>query len=178
MGYLEAWKVLDAKIADFRNKGLTVPPETMVELKSARTLISILLADSNCVSVKPRIEEYLFNVESYIMAKGQGIFGIEYTEKWISELDQATKKPDSEDETTRAASNRRDIPLGLPRSLSWVRISLLPELQIEQLRKLADTMHLSCVSGKDGGLLLRGDKDQLREFIKNVASTNAENKVG
>ncbi len=149
-----------------------------MELKSAKTLISILLADPNCVSVKPRIEEYLFNVESYIMAKAQGIFGIEYTEKWISELNQATKKPDSEDETTRAASNRGEIPLGLPRSLSWVRISLLPELQIEKLRKLADIMHLSCISEKDGGLLLRGDKDQLKEFIKNAASMKAENKVG
>lgn len=173
MGYLDTWKVLDAIIADFREKGVNVPPETMADLRSAKTLISILLADSNCVSVKPRIEECLFNVESCIMAKGQTMFGIACVEKWANKLDQASKKPVDEGEETWSLPSKHGFPLGLPRGPNRVRISLLPQFQIDELRELADVLHLSCVPQKDGSLLLYGDNDQLKEFIKNVARAQA-----
>lgn len=165
-------------IADFREKGVIISPETMANLRSAKTLISILSADSTCVGVKPRIEECLFNVESYIMAKGQTMFGTDCIEKWVSKLDQASKKPDDDGKETCSVPGKDGVPLGLPRNPNWVRISLLPEFHASELRELASVLHLSCVFQKDGGMLLCGDSDRLRQFIKNVASINVQRKLG
>lgn len=174
MGYLDAWKILDEMIADFREKGGIVPPETMVELKSAKTLISILEADSDCVGIRERIEKCLFNAESYIMSKGQMMLGIEYVDKWSNRLNQASKKPADEGKGAQIADNRQNLPSGLPRGPNWVRISLLPELQIDKLRELADESQVSCILQDNDGLLVYGEKDQLKGFIKKVALTEAK----
>ncbi len=173
MGYSDTWKILDAIIADFREKGLIIPSETMADLRCAKTLISILIADPNCVSVKPRIEECLFNVESSIMAKGQTMFGMACVEKWANKLDQASKKPLDEGEGTWSLPSKHGFPIGLPRGPNWVRINLLPQFQIDELRELANVLHLSCIPENDGSLLLYGNNDQLKEFIKNVARAQA-----
>jgi hypothetical protein len=171
------WKVLDAMIADFRERGGIIQPKPMVELRSAKTLISVLLVDQNCVGVRQRIEEYLFNVESYIMAEGQMMLGIEYVDNWSSRLDQASKKPVDEGEETRSALSKQDLPSGLPRRPDWVRISSLPEFQIDELKELADAFHLSCILQNNGILLVSGENDELRKFIKNVASIKTQNKA-
>lgn len=177
MGCLSAWKVLDAMIADLRGRGVTFSPETMGELRSAKTLISILLADPNCVGVSQRIEECLFNVESCIMAKAQTMLGVEYIEKWSSQLDQARRKPIEEEETW-PVTRKQSFPSGLPRGPKWIRISSLPESQIDKLKEQAVVSHLSWTMENNGGLLVYGENEQLMKFIKNVASERNKQHLG
>jgi hypothetical protein len=163
MGYLAAWKVLEGMITDFRKRGIVVPAEIMSDLRSAKTLINILKADSNRVETSQKIDEYLLNVESYLVSEAQKTFGTKYVEEWLKRLDEASKKVAEEEE-----EEPKFIP-GLPRGHKWVRVKPSTELPIEKLKTLAEEAHLSHNVQSDGCLLVYGEDKCIKEFVKNMA---------
>ncbi|MGQ9642161.1 MAG: DUF2096 family protein [Candidatus Bathycorpusculaceae bacterium] len=128
MGQLAVWKVLEGMILEFRRRGVAVPAEVVDNLKSAKTMIKILKADPSRWETAQRIEEYLSNVESYLISEGQKKFGVEYVDKWLKKLEEASVRfPDLEEEETRF------VP-GLPREQRWIRVKPTVELPIEKLK--------------------------------------------
>jgi len=163
MGYLNVWKVLEEMILEFRKRGITIPTEVMDNLKSARTMIKILKADPSSGETMQKIEEYLSNVESYLISEGQKKFGVEYVDKWLKKLDEASMRfPDLEEEETRF------VP-GLPREHKWIRVKPSAELPMEKLELLAKELNLSCELQGDGYLLVYGEDESLKEFVKKMA---------
>jgi hypothetical protein len=163
MGYLAVWKVLEEMILEFRKRGITIPTEVMDNLKSARTMIKILKADPSRGETMQKIEEYLSNVESYLISEGQKKFGVEYVDKWLKKLDEASIRfPDLEEEETRF------VP-GLPREQKWIRVKPSAELPMEKLKLLAKELNLSCELQGDGYLLVYGEDESLKEFVKKMA---------
>jgi hypothetical protein len=163
MGYLAVWKVLEEMILEFRKRGITIPTEVMDNLKSARTMIKILKADPSRGETMQKIEEYLSNVESYLISEGQKKFGVEYVDKWLKKLDEASMRfPDLEEEETRF------VP-GLPREHKWIRVKPSAELPMEKLKLLAKELNLSCELQGDGYLLVYGEDESLKEFVKKMA---------
>jgi hypothetical protein len=163
MGYLAVWKVLEEMILEFRKRGITIPTEIMDNLKSARTMIKILKADPSRGETMQKIEEYLSNVESYLISEGQKKFGVEYVDKWLKKLDEASMRfPDLEEEETRF------VP-GLPREHKWIRVKPSAELPMEKLKLLAKELNLSCELQGDGYLLVYGEDESLKEFVKKMA---------
>ena len=164
MGYLAAWKALEEIIADFRKRGLAIPAETMSDLRSAKTLINILKADPCRTDISQKIEEYLMNVESFLASEGQKKLGADYVEKWLRRLDEASQKmPDEEEEETTFVS-------GLPREQKWIRIKPSAELPIEKLTKLAEESQLSHKTQNNGYLLVYGEDERIKEFVKKMAT--------
>jgi hypothetical protein len=164
MNYLAAWKVLEEMITDFRRRGIGVPTEIMSDLRSAKTLINVLKADPSRVDTSQKVDEYLLNVESYLVSEGQKMFGSGYVEEWLKRLDEASKKMlEKEEEETKF------IP-GVPREHKWIRVKPSTELPIEKLKKLAEESHLSCNVQNDGCLLVYGEDGRIREFIKKMAT--------
>jgi hypothetical protein len=161
MGYLDAWKVAEEMIIDLRRKGILIPPDTMTELQSAKTLIHVLEAATAQADVTQEIDKCLFNVESYIMSKGQMVFGPEYVEKWFTRLDQAKEAPE---ETRKEPNLLPDIPRGT----KWIRINP-STLSIDESKRSADELHLSCIVQNEGFLLVHGEDAQLRAFVKKMA---------
>jgi hypothetical protein len=163
MGYLAVWKVLEEMILEFRKRGITIPTEVMDNLKSARIMIKILKADPSRGETMQKIEEYLSNVESYLISEGQKKFGVEYVDKWLKKLDEASMRfPDLEEEETRF------VP-GLPREHKWIRVKPSAELPMEKLELLAKELNLSCELQGDGYLLVYGEDESLKEFVKKMA---------
>ena len=163
MGYLAVWKVLEEMILEFRKRGITIPVEVMDNLKSARTMIKILKADPSRGETMQKIEEYISNVESYLISEGQKKFGVEYVDKWLKKLDEANIRfPDLEEEETRF------VP-GLPREQKWIRVKPSAELPMEKLKLLAKELNLSCELQGDGYLLVYGEDERLKEFVKKMA---------
>jgi hypothetical protein len=163
MGYLAVWKVLEEMILEFRKRGITIPVEVMDNLKSARTMIKILKADPSRGETMQKIEEYLSTVESYLISEGQKKFGVEYVDKWLKKLDEANIRfPDLEEEETRF------VP-GLPREQKWIRVKPSAELPMEKLKLLAKELNLSCELQGDGYLLVYGEDERLKEFVKKMA---------
>jgi hypothetical protein len=170
MGYLSVWKVLEEMITEFRKKRIIIPEEVMDNLKSARTMIKILKADPCRGETMQKVEEYLGNVESYLISEGQKKFGQEYVEKWLRKLDEASKK--LVDEEREAA---RFVP-GLPKNQKWVRVKPTQELPTEKIKKLAEESNLPYKIQSDGYLLVYGEDSQIKDFVKKMA-TKYETKV-
>ena len=83
MGYLAVWKVLEEMAADFKKRGIAVPPDVVNDLKSAKTIIKVLKADPTYAENAQKIEEYLTNVESYLVSEGQKRLGPAYVDEWL-----------------------------------------------------------------------------------------------
>jgi len=169
MGYLDAWKVVEEMILDLRRKGILIPSDTMTELQSAKTLIHVLEADTAQANVTQEIDNCLFNVESYIMSKGQMVFGPEYVEKWFTRLDQAKEAPEETKKESKLLPN-------IPRGAKWIQINL-SALSIEDSKKFADELHLSCIVQNEGFLLVQGEDEQLRELVKKMAAKYEKGKM-
>jgi len=164
MGYLAAWNVLEEMIIDFRKRGIVASAKIMSDLKSAKTLINVLKADPSHIDTSQKIDEYLLNVESYLVSEGQKMFGTGYVEEWLKRLDEASKKilEKEEEETTF-------IP-GISREHKWIRVKPSTELPAEKLKTLAEESHLSYNFQNDGYLLVYGEDGRIKEFIKKMAT--------
>lgn len=162
MGYLDAWKIVEEMIVDLRGKGILIPSDTMTELQSAKTLVHVLEADTGQADISQEIDKCFFNVESYIMSKGQMVFGPEYVEKWFTRLDQAKEAPEETKEELKLLPN-------IPRGAKWIRINP-STLSVDESKKFADELHLSCIVQNEGFLLVHGEDAQLRELVRKMAA--------
>ncbi|MEM1552845.1 MAG: DUF2096 family protein [Candidatus Bathyarchaeia archaeon] len=163
MGYLAVWKVLEEMITDLKKKGTVVPADILNDLRNARTLINVLKADPTRLETSQKIEEYLNNVEVYLISEGQR-FGDKYIEGWVKRLEEASRKVfDEEEEETRF------VP-GLPRDQRWIRIKPFEEMSIEALKALAGELNLLFEVQSDGFLLVYGEDKRLKDFVKKMAT--------
>jgi len=164
MGYFAAWKVLEEMIMDFRKKGITISADVMSDLRSAKTLINVLKADPSHVDTGQKVEEYLRSVESYLVSEGQKRFGAEYVEAWLKRLNEAGKKVFEEEEM-----KARFIPR-LPREQKWIRVKPSAELPVDKLKALAEELSLSYSVQNDGYLLVYGEDERVKDFVKKMAT--------
>jgi len=162
MGYLAIWKVLEEMTTDFRRRGVTVPSNVIDDLKYARTLINVLKADHSRLETVQKIEECLNNVESYLISEGQR-FGDKYVEEWIRKLEEASRRIDEDEGVSRF------VP-GLPREQRWVRVKPSEEMPLETLKSLAEDLNLSHEVQSDGYLLVYGEDQRVKEFVKKMAT--------
>jgi hypothetical protein len=164
MGYLDTWKVLEEMVADFRKKRQTVPIKIMNDLKSARTMIRILKADTSCGETAQKIEEYLGSVESYLVSEGENVFGTPYAEEWLERLDKVRRKGPEEQE-----EEARFVP-GLPREHRWIRVRPSAELTLDGLKVLAEDSTLSYKAQDDGSLLVYGKEERIKDFVRKMTT--------
>jgi len=163
MGYGEAWKVLADLITELRKRGETIPPHIMNDLRSAKTMIQILKADPTHTENLPRIETYLENVESYLVFTAQEKFGSDYAEEWIKKLDKARRAREEEEEATS-----RFVP-GLPRGKYWVRVQVSESMSKNDIKRLAKESKLSSKMQKNGYMLVYGDVEKVKLFVKKMS---------
>ena len=164
MGYVAVWKILEEMITDCRKKGLTVPLEVLEDLKSAKTILHILKAEPSRGEHIQKIDMYLGNVESYLVSEGHKRFGIEYVDEWLEKVNSASKEIYDEEE-----KENRFIP-GLTRHQKWIRVASSDDLPLEKIRLIADQMKLSHTTQKDNSLLVCGEDQAIKDFVKKMAS--------
>ena len=162
MGYLAVWKVLEEMVIEFRKKGLPVPATVMNDLKSARTMIKIMNADASRGETALKIEEYLGNVEAYLVTEAQKAFAPEYIDDWLRRLQEASCEIREEKE-----EEPRFIA-GIPRDQKWIRVEPLANLPLEKLKQLAEESNLSCSIQENGRLLVYGKAEDIKEFVKKM----------
>jgi len=164
MGYLAVWKVLEEMVIDFKKRGVAVPAKIVDDLKSAKITIRVLKADPSHLENVQKIEEYLGNVESYLVSEGHKRFGESYADRWLRLRDQAARKiVDEEEEDARFVT-------GLPREQKWIRVAPSNELPLEKLKALADESSLSYNVQTDGCLLVFGPDTIIKDFVRKIAA--------
>ena len=151
-------------VADFLGKGMTIPPQVMSDLKSAKTTIGILGAGTQGEEGLRKVDQYLMSVESYLVSEGQKKLGERYVDEWLKRLDSASReKTDGEQKVLRF------VP-GMPRQQKWIRVTPTTGIPIESLKTIAVNMKLCHEIREDGSLLVWGDDRAIKDFVKNLAS--------
>ncbi len=165
MGYNEVWKALVDFLTELQERGETIPAEIMEDLRSAKTMIQILKADPARTENLTRIEVYLENVESQLVFAAQDKFGLEYVENWMRKIAEARKKI-IEEEEVKAPSR---FVSGLPRGKHWVRIQISKDTPRKEIERLARETGLSCRMQQNGYVLVYGEDEEIKLFVKKMA---------
>jgi len=165
MGHDEVWKTLADLITEFRKRDESIRPDVMEDLRAAKTMIEVLRADPNRIENVPSIEFYLGNVESYLIFEAQRKFGSEFVEEWMRKIKEARE--------TKAVGEKPEpsskfVP-GLPRGQKWVRVQVSKETPERGIKKLAEEIGLSFKVQRDGYMLVYGDDEKLKLFVKKTA---------
>jgi len=164
MGYEEKWKVLADLLTELRRKGEKTPAYVMNDLRSAKTMIQILKADPTHIENIPRIETYLRNVESYAVLMAQEKTGTEFAERWLRKLGKAKKMKTEEKEEAAPG-----LVSGLPRDKNWVRVQISKETPREDVETLVKENRLSYKMQKNGYMLIYGNEETIKSFVKKMA---------
>ena len=165
MGYEELWKALADLLTDLRKRGETIPTEIMNDLRSAKTMIQILKADPVHTENLLRVETYLGNVESYLLFAAQDKIGPERVEHWMRKFERARRGVWEEKEAVAAL---RFVP-GLPRDKRWIRIQVSEGTPRKDIERLTDENGLSCRMQENGYMLVYGDGEKIKSFVKKIA---------
>ena len=67
LNYYALWKLMADLIMELKRRGESIPPRVMNDLRSAKTMIEIAKIDRSSPQVTMRIEEYLNNLEAYLL---------------------------------------------------------------------------------------------------------------
>ena len=162
MTYEETWKVLSDLLIELRKRGESVSPNIVEDLRSAKTMIQVLKADPKYIESIPRIETFLGNVEAHLISMAQERFGSSFADKWMERVKRG-RRAVGEGETAS-----RFVP-GLPRGDHWVRIKISEDAPREVVEMLAEEQNLVHKMQKGGYILVSGDSEDIKSFVKAMA---------
>jgi hypothetical protein len=60
--------------------------------------------------------------------------------------------------------------LGVPRDQKWIRVEPIQSLPPERLKQLAQELNLTVNPQKDGRLVVYGQPENIKEFLKRMAA--------
>jgi len=167
MNYEIVWRTISELTTELKRRGEAVPQGIMRDLRSAKTMIEILKADSSCTECIPKIESYLDMAESSLILEAQEKLGPKLAEKWMRKIETVRKKA-YEEEMEMEAKASKFVP-GAPRDQSWIRIELSEGAPKEIIEKVAKELKLSCKLQEDSCMLVYGEKEKIKIFVKRIA---------
>jgi hypothetical protein len=164
MGYGTRWQILEDIIIELKKKGVTVPPNVMTDLKSAKLMINISQTEGSRGETSQKVEEYLANVEGYLITEGQKRFGSERVDEWLRQLEAASC------DVCEVREQEEKFISGVPRDQKWIRVEPIPSLPPERLKKIAEELKLTVKPQKDGRLLVYGSQENIKEFLRKMTA--------
>ena len=163
MSYDEQWKVLADLLIELQKRGKSIPADVMNDLRSAKTIIQVLKADPTHTESISRIDTYLRSVESYAIFTAEKL-GTKIVEEWLKKLKETKRGKDRK----RGEKATRFIP-GVPRDKSFVRIQISEDTPQENVEKLVKKSKLSHKMHKNGHMLVYGNEENIKSFVKRMA---------
>jgi len=161
MSHEKKWKILADLLIELQEMGEKIPANVMNDLRSAKTIIQVLKADPTHIESISRIDTYLRSVESYTIFAAEKL-GTETVEEWLKKL-KDTKKVKKEEKATVS----RFTP-GVPRDKSWMRIKISDDTPLEDVKKFVIENKLSYKMQENGYILLYGDEENIKSFVKRM----------
>jgi len=151
-------------IAVLRKSGEVVPMKVMSDLRAAKTMIEIYKVNRSHSENLLRIEEYLANLESYLLPVAKKRLGEEQMNKLLNDFAEAQRRT-----STWESKPPRGFPVGVPRDSKWVRIEPSDKIPIEKIKHLTRQIGLKSKIQADGYVLVFGEEQKLKQFVKNMA---------
>ena len=164
MSHTATWKILEDLMLELKKKGVAIPPNIINDLRSAKLMIKISESAGNTGDVSQKVDEYLGNVESYLINEAQKILGPEEIDRWFRRLEEANAQ------TSEEKSEENKFITNVPRDQKWVRIEPIRNVPAERIQKIAKESNLSVNPQKDGRLVIYGQQEDIKEFLKKMTS--------
>jgi len=158
------WKLMADLIKDLKRREESIPPRIMNDLRSAKTMMEIAKIDRSNPNVIMRIEEYLNNLESYLLPIAREKLGQAYVDLLMDKIAEAQKSTFTLEERAE-----RRFPVGAPRDKHWIRIKPTEEISLDDIRQLSEEIGLKYEIQRDGYVLIYGEKKQIKKFVKRTA---------
>ncbi len=164
MSHTATWKILEDLMLELRKKGAAVPPNVINDLRSAKLMIKISEVEGSRGEASRMVEEYLGNVDSFLVTEAQKVLSPEAVDQWIRRLEEANS------EIFEEKIEENKFITGVPRDQKWVRVEPAGNLQTERIQQFAKESSLSVNPQKDGRLVVYGQPDCIKEFLKKMTS--------
>jgi hypothetical protein len=162
MSHTATWKVLEDLMIELRKEGVTMPPDVINDLRSAKLMIKISEAEGSKGDATQKVEEYLGSVESYLITEGQRALSPEIVDQWLRRLEEANA------ETCEEPIEENKFITSVPRDQKWVRVEPVGNLPTERIHRIAKESNLSVNPQKDGRLVVYGQPECIKEFLKKM----------
>ena len=148
---------------ELQEKNVTIPSNLINDLRSAKLMIQISDAEGNRGEASQKVEEYLGNVESYLITEAQKALSPETVDQWLRRLQEANAETGGE----KIAENK--FITGVPRDQKWVRVEPIGNLPTERILQIAKESRLSVNPQKDRRLVVYGQMEDIKGFVKKMA---------
>ena len=166
MGHnLATWKTLEDMMIELKKKGITIPENIMEDLRSAKSMIKLACTQGSHGDEVMKTEEYMANVEAYLVNEGQKAFGSEHVNDWLRVLEEASACGEV---CEHPAQRETQFVTGVPRDQKWVRVEPTEKLSTERIQQLAKEYTLQFNLQNDGRLLVYGKPANLKAFVKQM----------
>lgn len=164
MDYEAAWELMSNLIAELRKSGEEIPMKVMNDLRAAKTMIEIHKIDQSRSENLLRIEEYLANLESYLVPLTKKRLGEEQMNKWLDNLAETQRHA-----PVWESKPSKGFPIGVPRDSRWVRIEPSDKIPIEKIKHLTRQIGLKSKIQSDRYIIVFGEEQKLKQFVRNMA---------
>ncbi|MCW4004516.1 MAG: DUF2096 domain-containing protein [Candidatus Bathyarchaeota archaeon] len=164
MGHnLATWKTLEDLMIELRKKGVSVPSNVVEDLRAARSMIKLTSMEDSRGEVFQKAEEYLANVEAYLITEAQKVFGSEKTDEWFKRLEEASAQVCEE------LKEEDKFITGVPRDQKWIRVEPIDNLPAERIQQIAKEHNLGVKPQNNGRLVVFGQPEDIKQFLKAMA---------
>jgi hypothetical protein len=164
MNYESVWRLLEGLIVELKTKGISIPPELVDDLKSAKTLTSIYNTESTTSNVASDIALYFERVEPSLLSLAESEIGKEYANAWQNRIDKARIQ------APEKAAVRSRFVSGISKGDHWIRIKTSNIIADSDLSESLKKLNLSCRQQEDGYLLVYGSEENVKTLIREVST--------
>lgn len=172
MNWEARWKIMDDLVNELKSKRESIPAKIMKDLRLAKTMVEILNVNTEKSENIMKLEEYLSNIEAYLIVAAKNRFGPKYAE------DLTEKLIESQNSTEKGELMSIKAPMRFPKNKRWIRIQESEEVPLDKIKKLSEETGLSYRVQEKGYVLVYGEEKGVKKFVKKTAElfpkTNCE----
>lgn len=163
---MASWKILEDMMIELKKKGVNIPPNVINDLRSAKLMIQLSCGEGSTGEALQKAEEYLANVEAFMVTEAQNAFGSERADLLLRQLEEANA------EVCQEQPKKEDKYItGVPRDQKWIRVEPLATMPAHQIMEIAKQQNLQVNPQKDGRLVVYGQQENIKEFLKKITAT-------
>jgi hypothetical protein len=168
MGHnMATWKLLEEMMIQLKKEGAAIPSNVMEDLRAAKSMIKLSCMKGSGDAIQ-KAEEYLANVEAYVINQAQTTFDSETADQWLRRLEEANA------EVCEEAVAENTFVTGVPRDQKWVRVEPIKNLQKARIEQIAKVQNLQVKSQSDGRIVVYGSAEDIKEFLKKMTAETAK----
>jgi hypothetical protein len=169
MGHnMATWKLLEDMMLSLKKKGVCIPSNIMEDLRAAKCMIKLSCMLNSQGEAIQKAEEYTTNVEAYLVTEAQKIIDSKSIDHWLRHLEEASV------EVCNETTEETNFVMGVPRDQKWVRVEPINYLSTDRIQQIAFEQKLQINLQKDGRVLVFGQPNVIKEFLKKLTEEKAK----